>query len=144
MSLNVNELTVGSYVCYCRANGYYTKVTEIRHCSDDAEDYYINGLRDSRDPINPNKEDVFSCEILHPLLLTDEILHKLGFEKQHNVGYISDDYGGNTIIYDDWEHKLKILMNYTVVFEKKYFDTIGLHTLQLALKSVEFKKDFVL
>jgi len=93
----------------------------------------------SGDDIDLAIEDCYS-----PIPLTDEILHKLGFEKQHNIGYVLDDYNGNIVIYDDWNHKLKILLNYTVVFENSYFETISVNTLQLALKSVEFKKEFEL
>lgn len=73
-------------------------------------------------------------EDVRPISLTPEILEKIGFESQHNVGYVLEYYDDYTIIVDLWNHTLKILMNYKVIFEKEYFDTIPLQELQHALK----------
>ena len=76
-----------------------------------------------------------------PIPLTTDILEKNGFESQHNVGYVLEYYDDNTIIVDLWNHTLKILINYKVVFEKEYFDIIPLHEFQHALKLCGIKKE---
>lgn len=100
-----------------------------------------------------NGEDInLACEtnclgdadVYLPIPLTPEILEKNGFESQHNVGYVLEHYDDYTIIVDLWNHTLKILMNYKVVFEKEYFDTIPLQELQHALKLCGIKNSFEL
>ena len=76
-----------------------------------------------------------------PIPLTTDILEKNGFESQHNVGYVLEHYDDNTIIVDLYNHTLKILINYKVVFEKEYFDIIPLHEFQHALKLCGIKKE---
>jgi hypothetical protein len=81
---------------------------------------------------------------IFPIPLTPEILEKIGFESQHNVGYVLERYDDDTIIVDLWNRTLKILMNYKVVFEKEYFDTIPLHELQHALRLCGIEKEIEL
>ena len=77
--MEANELMIGDWVCYSEPNNYYTKVKEIR-CTSDGEEYYIRCHRDSKDTfLEQLKYEDFSVDILHPILLTPEILEKNGF-----------------------------------------------------------------
>jgi hypothetical protein len=73
--------------------------------------------------------------------LTPEILEKNGFYHEKNVGYIDDDYNGRQIIYDFWNHNLKILDNYNTMFDiVGWSDHIHVHELQHALRLCGIEK----
>lgn len=84
------ELMIGDWVCYSKANKYYTRVNEIRHTEAPLDDqWYIEGMRSDNDKINPNAVEYFAVEILSPIPLTEEILEKnfdsekVDFEGRH-------------------------------------------------------------
>lgn len=98
--MKANELTLGDWVCYSKANNYYTRVNEIRHTEAPLDDqWYIEGMRSDNDKINPNAVEYFAVEILSPIPLTAEIL-----EKNFNSKELPDDpygayfFGGNDYI----------------------------------------------
>ena len=75
------ELMIGDWVCYSKANKYYTRVNEIRHTEVPLDDqWYIEGMRSDNDKINPNAVEYFAVEMLSPIPLTEEILEK-NFER---------------------------------------------------------------
>ena len=81
---------------------------------------------------------------IEPIPLTPEILEKIGFETQPNIGYIIDDWNGTQIIYDRWNHNLRIIKNYKVCLDIETFDDFAVHELQHALKLCEIEKEIIL
>ena len=75
--------------------------------------------------------------VVEPIPLTDEILRKNGFWTEPNVGYIIDDYSGTQIIYDSWNHNLRIIENYKVRLDIETFNDLSVHELQHALRICE-------
>lgn len=143
--MDAKYLMVGDWIIF-HDSGYASDGTtweENRVCQIDGidEDVRVKWYDESG-----CKEDCphVSTVLLSPIPLTPENLEKIGFESQHNVGYVLEHYDDNTIIVDLWNHTLKILMNYKVVFEKEYFDTIPLHELQHALKLCGIEKEIEL
>ena len=85
------ELQLKDWVCYSKANKYYTRVNEISHTEVPLDDqWYIEGMRNDNDKINPNAVEYFAVEILSPIPLTPEILEKNGFE-YIRFGYIEKE-----------------------------------------------------
>lgn len=81
---------------------------------------------------------------IEPIPLTSEILEKIGFETQPNIGYIIDDWDGTQIIYDSWNHNLRIIKNYKVCLDIETFDNIAVHELQHALRLCGIEKEIIL
>lgn len=81
---------------------------------------------------------------IEPIPLTPEILEKNEFTSQPNIGYIIDDYDGMQIIYDDWNHNLRIIKNYKVCLDIETFDVISVHELQHALRFCGIEKEITL
>jgi hypothetical protein len=81
---------------------------------------------------------------IEPIPLAPEILEKIGFETQPNIGYIIDDWNGTQIIYDRWNHNLRIIKNYKVCLDIETFDDFAVHELQHALKLCEIEREIKL
>ena len=81
---------------------------------------------------------------IEPIPLTPEILEKIGFETQPNIGYIIDDWNGTQIIYDRWNHNLRIIKNYKVCLDIETFDDIAVHELQHALRICGIEREIKL
>lgn len=75
--------------------------------------------------------------------LTAEILEKIGFWYEQNVGYVmeEDEY---EIIYDLWDHKLRILKNREQILNLEYWDEMCVHQLQHALRLCNIEKEIEL
>lgn len=73
-----------------------------------------------------------NCNLLFPIHLTPEILEKNGFWCERNVGYVMEEYEYE-IIYDLFDHKLRILKNREQILNLEYFDEMCVHELQHAL-----------
>ena len=94
---------------------------------------------------NGNDELIWETyDNIEPILVTHEILEKNGFETQPNIGHIIDDWGGTQIIYDSWNHNLRIIKNYKVCLDIETFDDITVHELQHALKLCEIEREIKL
>ena len=94
---------------------------------------------------NGNDELIWETyDNIEPIPITHEILEKNEFYAQANIGYIIDDYDGVQIIYDSWNHNLRIIKNYKVCLDIETFDDIAVHELQHALKLCKIKKEIVL
>ena len=88
--------------------------------------------------------DFLYWDEIQPIPLTHEILVKLGFETQPNIGYIIDDWDGNQIIYDSWNHNLRIIKNYKTCLDIETFNDLAVHELQHALKLCGIEKKIIL
>lgn len=75
-----------------------------------------------------------------PISSTPEILEKNGFWYQDNVGYVVEEYEYE-IIYDFWNHKLRILKNREQILNLEYFDEMCFHELQHALRLCGINKE---
>lgn len=78
-------------------------------------------------------------ENIEPIPLTTEILEKIGFWCEHNVGYVTEEYEYE-IIYSTWNHELRILKNREQILKLKYFDEMCVHELQHALRLCGIEK----
>ena len=79
-------------------------------------------------------------EKLKPIPLTDEILKKNGFDYENNVGDVLEYYNYE-IIYNTWEHELRILENREQILKIKTFDEMCVHELQHALRLCGINKE---
>lgn len=77
---------------------------------------------------------------LTPVPLTDEILKKNGFDYENNVGDVLEYYNYE-IIYNTWEHELRILENREQILKIKTFDKMCVHELQHALRLCGIDKE---
>lgn len=81
---------------------------------------------------------------IEPIPLTHEILVKIGFSTEPNIGYIIDDYDGTQIIYDSWNNNLRIIKDYKTCLDIEPFNDLTVHELQHALKLCGIKKEIEL
>lgn len=75
-----------------------------------------------------------------PITPTPEILEKNGFWYQHNVGFVMEEYEYE-VIYDLWNHKLRILKNREQILNLEYFNEMCVHELQHALRLCGIDKE---
>jgi len=85
-----------------------------------------------------------NIELVEPIPITPEILKKIGFETKPNIGYIIDDWDGTQIIYDNWNHILRIIKDYKTCLDIETFSEMTVHELQHALKLCGIEKEIVL
>ena len=78
-------------------------------------------------------------ENIEPIPLTQKILEKNGFYHEYNVGYVMEEYE-NEIIYNLWDHKLRILKNREQILNLEYFDEMCVHELQHVLRLCGIEK----
>jgi hypothetical protein len=81
---------------------------------------------------------------IEPIPLTPDILEKIGFGTERNIGHIIDDWDGTQIIYNSWDHNLRIIKNYKTRLDIETFDDIAVHELQHALRLCGIEKEIVL
>ena len=115
--MDVRELMIGDWMNF---NGVNVKIISIGL-------FTQVGIMDS-------SNDVYSAfaKDLVPIPLTAEVLEKIGFWREHNVGYVMEK-DENEIIYSLWDHKLRILKNREQILNLKYLDEMCVHELQHAL-----------
>lgn len=94
--------------------------------------------------IETTHNETSNIELVEPIPLTPEILEKIGFETQRNIGYIIDDWDGTQIIYDSWNHTLRIIKDYKTCLDIETFNEMTVHELQHALKLCGIEKEIVL
>ena len=126
--MELNELMVGDLVSY--KSKMICKITAI--CKDTA---VVDNDTEQDWRIDYNK--------LMPIPLTAEILEKIGFWYEQNVGYVMEEYEYE-IIYSLWDHKLRILKNREQILNLEYFDEMCLHELQHALRLCGIDKEIKL
>lgn len=131
--MKANELMLGDWV-------------QVPSLIDNVEHYdawcKVKQLRDYDLDVVGFKELKYS-EIM-PIPITPEILEKIGFETQPNIGYIIDDYDGTQIIYDSWNHNLRIIKNYKTCLDIETFNDLTVHELQHALMLCGIEKEIIL
>lgn len=88
--------------------------------------------------------DMDEAVLYEPIPLTPEILEKIGFTTEPNIGYIIDDWDGNQIIYDSWNHVLRIIKDYKTCLDIETFNDLTVHELQHALKLCGINKEIAL
>lgn len=91
-----------------------------------------------------NTFDMDEAVLYKPIPLTPEILEKIGFETQPNIGYIIDDYDGTQIIYDRWDNNLRIIKDYKTCLDIETFSGLSVHELQHALRICGIEKEIEL
>ena len=87
--------------------------------------------------------DQVSVDEIMPIPLTAEILEKNGFWCKHNVGYVMEE-GEYEIIYDLWDHKLRVLKNREQILNLEYLDEMCIHELQHVLRLCGIDKEIEL
>ena len=146
--MRAEELMIGDWVCYDKANNYYTQIKEIK-CTHDIPDdvvYYIKGMRDRRDRLWIEFEETFVIDILSPIPLTVEILEKNGLEKDDhgrlNGEYFDEDKNRDLeISVDDKTGEIWWSYNWDEywIIRLRY-----VHELQHALRLCEIEKKIIL
>lgn len=122
--MELNELMIGDLVSY--KGKMFCKITAI--CKDTA---VVDNSTEQDWRIDYNK--------LMPIPFTTEILEKIGFWYEQNVGYVMEEYEYE-IIYSLWDHKLRILKNREQILNLEYFDEMCLHELQHVLRLCNIEK----
>lgn len=129
--MNINELMLGDLVKYHNRFGIIKALMD-NEClilvSCDGNDVLIRETYDNIEGIS----------------LTHDILVKIGFETQPNIGYIIDDWDGNQIIYDSWNHVLRIIKDYKTCLDIETFNEMTVHELQHAFRLCRIEKKIVL
>ena len=113
-------LMVGDWMQH--ANGNYFRVTRIDRRSDGSIHFACG---------HPHLWEYNNK--FNPIPLTAEVLEKIGFWYEQNVGYVMEEYEYE-IIYDLLDHKLRILKNREQILNLEYFNKMCLHQLQHALR----------
>lgn len=116
MKLQLNELMVGDWV-------------------------HPMGHPDIKVQVRP--EDYINLVEYEPIIITPEILEKIGFASVRNVGYIIDDYNGTQVIYDRFDSNLRIIKDYKVRLDIDFFGDMSVHELQHALRLLEIEKEIM-
>lgn len=131
--MKANKLMIGDWVqvpCLIDNTENYNAWCQIRQLRDD--DLDVIGFKE------------LSYDEICPISLTHEILEKIGFETQPNIGYIIDDWDGTQIIYDSWNHNLRIIKNYKTCLDIETFNDVAVHELQHALRLCGIEKEIAL
>lgn len=69
-----------------------------------------------------------------PIPIDQDILEENDFEYERNIGRVYDDWCNSAkVIYDSWNHLLKILTDYDITLNKKCFGEMYVHEFQHAL-----------
>ena len=97
--IQAQDLQIGDFVCYGKANNYITRVEAINNPGQTytSDEYGIKCHRDKNDPLSEkNPIDYFNVEILYPISLTPEILEENGWE--WDGMYATLKYDGNKVL----------------------------------------------
>ena len=128
--MTANELMIGDWMQH--ASGDYFKITRIDMWSDGSTHFACG---------HPHLWDYNNKFSSIPL--TVEILEKIGFWYEQNVGYLMEEYEYE-IIYNSWDHNLRILKNREQILNLTYFDEMCVHELQHALRLCGINKEIEL
>ena len=74
-----------------------------------------------------NNDYLLDC--LSDIKVTPSILDQLGFYQERNVGYVLD-YDDYEIIYDTWDHNLRINKYHKTILDVDFFDDVSVRELQ--------------
>ena len=95
------------------------------------------------DSVMDNNGSCISLDNISGVKLTREILGNNGFTTGPGP-CVLDDYSGNVIMCDLYNHEVTIIENYSVVFNMCYYDDIYVNDLQIALQACQVDKEIVL
>lgn len=87
--------------------------------------------------------DLYDYDEIEPIPLTAEILERNGFEAERNVGYVYNDWNETEVIFDTFDHRLRILYRRDVVLDIEEWD-FPVHMLQHALRLCGVDKEIKL
>lgn len=151
--MKANELQIGDWVCYCKANNWLTKVEAVNNPGQTyiSDVYGIKCYRVKDDPLYEKAPiDFFNVDILHPIPLTVEILEQNGFEVQEQGGGRQDVWNG---FGKDNENDIEVEFNGGAPVHVKidgcgFHFTSGkihyVHELQHALRLCDIEKEIIL
>jgi len=129
--MKANELMIGDWVVY---NGDVDYINPIK----------IEGMDIATGMCVTTDRDDVGFDGVWPIYLTAEILEKNGAWCEHNIGYVMEE-GENEIIYDLFDHKLRILKNREQILNLEYlWDEMCVHELQHALRLCNIEKEIEL
>ena len=125
--MKTEELMIDDWVTFSRNNKYYKVSSLTSDIELEGYGFIFNCL----------------CDDVEPIPLTAVILEEIGFWYEQNVGYVmeEDEY---EIIYDLWDHKLRILKNREQILSLEYFNEMCVHELQHALRLCNIEKEIEL
>lgn len=132
--MKANELMVGDYIML------YEDIYIIEEISSKGWAHIIHN--DGSKCRVPLSTDYILGE-LTPVPLTPEILEKNGFYYENNVGHVLEYYNYE-IIYDTWEHELRILENREQILKITTFSEMYVHELQHALRLCGINKNITI
>lgn len=137
--MDVNELKIGDWVSYCKANNYVTKIIDIRAYSDE---YAITCRRDKNDPLceKVKGDEPFNTKILHPIELTTEILLNNGFHKLNDGSGDFIGFGYTMFSKEDGWYECTFIGKKGKLFTKIRY----VHELQNALNICGIEKEILL
>lgn len=102
----------------------------------------IEGIDTTGLCITSDRDDV-GFDGIQPIPITVEILEKIGFWREHNVGYVMEE-GEYDIIYDLLYHNLRILKDRKQILNLEYWIEMCVHELQHALRLCGIDKEIEL
>ena len=128
--MKANELMLGDWVVY---EGDVDYINPIK----------IEGMDVATGMCVTTDRDDVGFDGVWPIPLTKEILEKNGFVRETNIGMVlnHDDYD---IIYDTFEHELRILEYKKMILDIEYFGDCSVHELQHALRLCNIDKEIEL
>ena len=123
--MKATELMIGAWVM----NTYNRKPEQVRE------------IRERMVMLDYN--DLYDYDEIEPIPLTAEILEQNGFEAERNVGYVYNDWNETEVIFDTFDHRLRILYRRDVVLDIEEWD-FPVHMLQHALRLCGVDKEIKL
>jgi len=129
--MKASELMIGDWVI-------------VDHCSSRLEPCYgqVTGIDKDGEDVHTT-EGMVDASLLKPVPLTPEILERNGFEAERNVGYVYNDWNETEVIFDTFDHRLRILYRRDVVLDIEEWD-FPVHMLQHALRLCGVDKEIKL
>ena len=131
--MEINDLMVSDYV---ELNGSICVVDEI------SQKGWIHLSYIEDDVRVPTSSD-YILDFIKDIPVTDEILEKNGFWYEQNVGWVLD-CDGHEVIYDSWDHTLRINYNRKTILDLEFFGQMSVRELQHALRLCEVGKEIEL
>ena len=132
--MNARDLMIGDYIMFNKNTYIIEEISKkgwVHLIDNDGSECHVELSSD------------YILDAITPIPLTAEILEKNGFWCERNVGYVMEEYEYE-IIYDSWDHKLRILKNRKQILNLEFFDEMCVHELQHALRLCGIDKEIKL
>ena len=141
--MKVNELMIGDWVNFLiDVEGGDTEYDPVNEIYQPMQIVSLTAWGGNDGEVESAEGVINGFDQVKPIAITAEILKKNGFWCQHNVGYVVDEHE-NEIIYDLFDHKLRILKNREQILNLEYFDEMCVHELQHALQLCNIEKEII-